>query len=64
MAEPKGFIMKGKEDIGYHPNKSIYRLKQASSSGMSSLIRILGILGLIRRIWRTIAFMQNLGIGD
>jgi hypothetical protein len=30
MAQPKGFIVKGKEHMGCHLKKSIYRLKQAS----------------------------------
>jgi hypothetical protein len=30
MAQPKGFAVKGKENIGCHLRKSIYRLKQAS----------------------------------
>ena len=30
MAQPKGFIMEGKEQIGCHLKKSIYGLKQAS----------------------------------
>ena len=30
MAEPKGFVMEGKENLGCRLNKSIYGLKQAS----------------------------------
>jgi hypothetical protein len=30
MAQPKGFVVEGKEQIGYRLKKSIYRLKQAS----------------------------------
>jgi hypothetical protein len=30
MAQPKGFTIKGKEHMGCHLRKSIYRLKQAS----------------------------------
>jgi hypothetical protein len=30
MAQPKGFAVKGKEDMGCHVRKSIYGLKQAS----------------------------------
>jgi hypothetical protein len=30
MAQPKGFAMKGKEDMGCHMKKSIYGLKQPS----------------------------------
>ena len=30
MAQPKGFVMKGKERMGCHLKKSIYGLKQAS----------------------------------
>jgi hypothetical protein len=30
MAQPNGFSMKGKEHMGCHMKKSIYRLKQAS----------------------------------
>ncbi|WVZ56227.1 hypothetical protein U9M48_006795 [Paspalum notatum var. saurae] len=30
MAQPKGFVMKGKENLGCHLKKSIYGLKQAS----------------------------------
>lgn len=30
MAKSKGFIMEGKENLGCHLKKSIYRLKQAS----------------------------------
>jgi hypothetical protein len=29
MAQPKGFIVKGKEHLGCHLKKSIYGLKQA-----------------------------------
>jgi hypothetical protein len=27
MAQPKGFVIKGKEHMGYHLKKSIYGLK-------------------------------------
>jgi len=30
MAQPKGFVMEGKECMGCHLRKSIYGLKQAS----------------------------------
>jgi hypothetical protein len=30
MAQPKGFVIEGKENLGCHLNKSIYGLKQAS----------------------------------
>jgi hypothetical protein len=30
MAQPKSFVMKGKEHMGCHLKKSIYELKQAS----------------------------------
>jgi len=30
MAQPKGFVIKGKENMGYHLKRSIYGLKQAS----------------------------------
>ena len=30
MAQPKGFVVKGKERVGCRLNKSIYELKQAS----------------------------------
>jgi hypothetical protein len=30
MAQPKGFIVEGKESVGFHLKKSIYELKQAS----------------------------------
>ena len=30
MAQPKGFVMEGKERMGYRLKKSIYGLKQAS----------------------------------
>ena len=30
MAQPKGFVMEGKERMGCRLKKSIYRLKQAS----------------------------------
>jgi hypothetical protein len=31
MAQPEGFVVKGKEQMGRRLNKSIYRLKQAST---------------------------------
>jgi hypothetical protein len=34
MAQLKGFAMKEKEHMRYHLRKSIYGLKQASSSGI------------------------------
>jgi hypothetical protein len=30
MAQPKGFVMRGKEHMGCHLRRSIYGLKQAS----------------------------------
>ena len=30
MVQPKGFVMEGKERMGFHLKKSIYGLKQAS----------------------------------
>ena len=30
MAQPKDFVMEGKENVGCHLKRSIYRLKQAS----------------------------------
>jgi hypothetical protein len=30
MAQPKGFIIEGKENLGYYLTKSIYGLKQVS----------------------------------
>jgi hypothetical protein len=30
MAQPKGFVVEGNENLGCHLTKSIYRLKQAS----------------------------------
>ena len=34
MAQPKGFTVKGKENMRCRLKKSIYRLKQASDSGI------------------------------
>ena len=34
MAQPKGFVVEGKEHMGCRLKKSIYGLKQASSSGI------------------------------
>jgi hypothetical protein len=31
MAQPKGFVIEGKENLGGHLTKSIYGLKHASS---------------------------------
>ncbi|WVZ58790.1 hypothetical protein U9M48_009020 [Paspalum notatum var. saurae] len=47
MAQPKGFVVEGKENMDCHLKKSIYGLKQASRYLVS------------KRMMRTIAFMQS-----
>jgi hypothetical protein len=39
MAQPKGFVVEEKENLGCHLTKSIYRLKQHLGSGTSNLKR-------------------------
>ena len=58
MSQPKGFVVEGKENLGWRLKKSIYGLKQASRQWYLKFDEIIRMFGF-KKTKRTIAFMQN-----
>jgi hypothetical protein len=63
MAQPKGFVVEGKERMGCRLKKSIYGLKQASRQWYLKFDRTIRNFGF-KKILRIIMFMQSLRMED
>jgi hypothetical protein len=63
MAQTKGFVVEGKENLGFRLKKLIYGLKQASRQWYLKFDKIIRKLDL-KKTKRTIAFMQSSRTGN